>query len=132
MPEPPPADQRDVPDSSGEQLRSAIGLLALQALPGVGPTKALRAALLTTNYDVLIEEHASQWKQAVHAAHEEIEQCARRGISVLAIFDKRYPQRLRALHDPPPVIYCQGSLDALDRPRSVAVVGTREPTKFGC
>lgn len=132
MPEPPPAHQLDVIDSSDEELRSARGLLALQALPGVGPAKALRAALLTTNYDVLIEEHASQWEQAVQAAHEELEQCARRGISVLAIFDKRYPQRLRALHDPPPVIYCHGSLDALDTPRSVAVVGTREPTKFGC
>lgn len=61
-----------------------------------------------------------------------LEQCARRGVSVLAIFDKHYPQRLRAVHDPPPVIYCHGSVDALGTPRSVAVVGTREPTKFGC
>lgn len=67
MSEPLPAHPHKVIESADEERRSALGLLALQALPGVGPAKALRAALLTTNYDLLVEEHASQWEQAVQA-----------------------------------------------------------------
>lgn len=45
--------------------------------------------------------------------------------------DKRYPDRLRNLSDPPPLLYVRGNVDLLTRERLVAVVGTREPTVFG-
>jgi DNA protecting protein DprA len=50
----------------------------------------------------------------------------------LGFFDPRYPQRLRSLHNPPTVLYLRGSLDAASAERAVAVVGTREPSAFGC
>ena len=49
----------------------------------------------------------------------------------LTLSDKRYPDRLRDLSDPPPVLYVRGDVELLARERLVAVVGTREPTVFG-
>lgn len=118
-------------DSASSPARSAHELLALLTLPGVGPSKALRAALVTTNYDALLEAAGRDWQRALDTASEEIETCERNHVTVLSLFDERYPARLRALHDPPPVLFCHGSIDALDATRSVAVVGTREPTSFG-
>lgn len=118
-------------DAAATPGRSALELLALLNLPGIGPTKALRAALVTTNYDELIEAASRDWDRALDAANDELETCRRNHVTVLSLFDARYPARLRALHDPPPVLFCHGSIDALDATRSVAVVGTREPTSFG-
>jgi DNA processing protein len=114
------------------EAQTALGLLAMLKLPGVGPRAALRAALIAANYERLLDEHDARWTDAVESAQQDLDTCAQYGIAVLSIFDERYPERLRALHDPPALLYCLGSLDALADPRSVAVVGTREPTSFGC
>jgi DNA processing protein len=112
--------------------RTAAGLLALQSLPGVGPAKALRAALFTTHYDELVDQHAERLARALETAHEEIESNAQRGITTLSVFDEAYPQRLRTIHDPPPLLFVRGSTDVLKRDQLATVVGTREPTNFGC
>jgi DNA processing protein len=52
-------------------------------------------------------------------------------IQELSPSDKRYPDRLRNLSDPPPLLYVRGNVGLLARERLVAVVGTREPTVFG-
>jgi DNA processing protein len=49
----------------------------------------------------------------------------------LTLSDERYPDRLRNLSDPPPLLYVRGDIDLLAREQLVAVVGTREPTVFG-
>lgn len=126
----PPADNHH--NDSRPLVQTALGLLALQALPGIGPAKALRAALFTTNYDAVLEEHGRRWKDALETAHRELDDSARHGVTALSLFDERYPARLRAIHDPPPVLFIHGSIDVLNQDKLAAVVGTREPTKFGC
>ncbi len=49
----------------------------------------------------------------------------------LTLSNERYPDRLRNLSDPPPLLYVRGDVELLARERLVAVVGTREPTVFG-
>jgi len=49
----------------------------------------------------------------------------------LTLSDERYPDRLRSLPDPPPLLYVRGDVDLLAREQLVAVIGTREPTVFG-
>jgi DNA processing protein len=44
--------------------------------------------------------------------------------------DPDYPPRLKEIADPPPVLYIKGSLERDDE-RSVAIVGTRNPTAYG-
>jgi DNA processing protein len=87
---------------------------------------------LTTNFDAVMEEHEHRWKDALEATHRLLDDAARHGVTALSLFDDRYPARLRAIHDPPPVLFVHGSIDVLHQARSVAIVGTREPTEFGC
>jgi len=44
--------------------------------------------------------------------------------------DPAYPERLRAISDPPPVLHVRGSPEAVGRP-AVGVVGTRAPSEYG-
>lgn len=53
------------------------------------------------------------------------------GLRVVTLADPGYPARLRAVEQPPPVLYVRGDPGALDRPRAVAIVGTRRPTGAG-
>jgi DNA processing protein len=41
-----------------------------------------------------------------------------------------YPERLREIYDPPPVLWVRGDVRLLARP-SIAIVGTRHPTPYG-
>jgi len=49
---------------------------------------------------------------------------------VVPIEDERYPAWLRAIHDPPPVLYCDGVIEPSDR-LAVAIVGARQATPYG-
>jgi DNA processing protein len=118
------------PDAVMRQLRSALGLLALQRLARIGPQRALRTAM-TVNYDSLAEDLLERWHGELESAREDLERYARADIQVIDFFDERYPARLRAIHSPPPLLFVHGNLEALEQLRSVAVIGTRAPTKFG-
>jgi DNA processing protein len=113
-------------------LRTASGLLALQHLPRIGPTTALRAAL---HRDLKATNVAAVDESALAAAHEwaetELNRYRRADVDVIAFFDDRYPQALSEISDPPPVLFAKGNVDLLAGPRHVAVVGTREPSVFG-
>ena len=56
--------------------------------------------------------------------------CEKNHISILIPSDRRYPVRLREIHDPPTVLYCLGTLDPQDA-LAVAVVGTRGNSIYG-
>lgn len=53
-----------------------------------------------------------------------------KGIKALPAASQKYPYTLHALPDPPPVLYCKGTLPEIWE-RSVSVVGTRRPTRAG-
>ncbi|MFQ5879307.1 MAG: DNA-processing protein DprA [Dehalococcoidia bacterium] len=60
----------------------------------------------------------------------EMERLARHGVWALTIRDSAYPQRLREIQDPPPVLYVRGELTPSDE-WAVAAVGTRNATAYG-
>ncbi len=53
------------------------------------------------------------------------------GITVVTIESTAYPERLRLLDLPPPVLFLRGDPSALHASRSVAVVGTRRASERG-
>ena len=80
--------------------------------------------------------------QAWDAAGRMLDDCDRQGIIPLAAGDPRFPRRLAALQAPErasgvslggycPILYCKGSVEALNADRAVTIIGTREPTSFG-
>lgn len=53
------------------------------------------------------------------------------GLAVVTLDDPCYPERLRRIEMPPPLLFVRGAVDALCGRRSIAVVGTRLPTDKG-
>lgn len=52
-------------------------------------------------------------------------------ISLITIFDEQYPPLLKQIHQPPWVLFARGNPNLLQNPRTIAVVGTRTPTRYG-
>jgi DNA processing protein len=53
------------------------------------------------------------------------------GVRVITLDDADYPERLRAIEIPPPILFVRGSVEALSMQHAVAVVGTRRATERG-
>ncbi len=60
-----------------------------------------------------------------------MEECRKKDIRILTIGDSAYPDRLRAIADPPVVLYVRGRWPDLDLTPAIAVVGTRKATAYG-
>ncbi|MBR6950781.1 MAG: DNA-processing protein DprA [Oscillospiraceae bacterium] len=60
-----------------------------------------------------------------------MEACAAAGIRILTLADAEYPDRLKNIYDPPPVLYVRGTLPHIDEEAAVAVAGTRKCTPYG-
>ena len=56
--------------------------------------------------------------------------CRHEGIEVLSLRSPDYPEPLRTIHDPPPLLYVRGTLMTQDV-FSLAVIGTRRITAYG-
>lgn len=61
---------------------------------------------------------------------EEVELAKNHGIEILTLNDPNYPQNLKMIYNPPPVLYLKGD-PALLESDSLAMVGTRTPTPYG-
>jgi DNA processing protein len=64
------------------------------------------------------------------AAEEEWARVTAQGATVLTFSCPEYPERLKEIYDPPPVLWVRGPASLLSRP-AIAVVGTRHPSPYG-
>ena len=64
------------------------------------------------------------------AVDEELRRTRDAGIEILPFNDPKYPERLRAIADPPPCLYVKGALRAEDE-KAVAIVGSRSASDYG-
>jgi DNA processing protein len=68
----------------------------------------------------------SDWAQA----EAEVRRARDAGVRIVPFIDPDYPARLRAIADPPPVLYVKGEINAADE-RAVAIVGSRSASDYG-
>ena len=54
-----------------------------------------------------------------------------RKIKFLALSDIKYPEKLKAINDPPFGLFYKGNLDLLKHKLAISIVGTRSATKYG-
>lgn len=120
-------------------LPSAV---ALSTLPGISRARAAavfkelreRSGALATLEDAIfvcapdadvgaVADEARQLAASLLAA------ASRSGIDVIRVDDDGYPPLLRAIRDPPPVLWVRGSIAALSRP-AVAIVGSRAASPY--
>ena len=108
----------------GRWWRLARGLGAARAVLAADEG-ALRAAGLN-DAGVAALRGFSGWEDLLRTRAR----CRELGIAIIAIDDRRYPQLLREIDDPPLLLYCLGQLPAADTP-AVAVVGSRRASRYG-
>ncbi len=122
-----------------------LAWLALTLSPALGPKRILDAmqalqapsklfALSLTELEGLrFPAETAQFifdGKARRAAEEEWERVAGQGATILSYHCPEYPERLREIYDPPPVLWVRGDAGLLKRP-SIAIVGTRHPSPYG-
>ena len=137
------AEPLAVPQHSIDEDR--LAWLALSLSPALGPKRILDAmreleeasrlfALSLTELEGLrFPAQTAQFifdGKARRAAEEEWERVAAQGASILTWRCPQYPERLREIYDPPPVLWVRGDVSLLKRP-SIAIVGTRHPSPYG-
>jgi DNA processing protein len=121
-----------------------LAWLALALSPGLGPKRILDAmreleapsrifSMLTELEGLRFPAAAAQFifdGKARAAAEAEAARVATQGALVVSYGCAEYPERLKEIYDPPPVLWVHGNVKLLSRP-AVAVVGTRHPTPYG-
>ena len=131
--------------SSAPLDENRLAWLALVLTPGLGPKRILDAvktlsapsqilALTLTELEGLrFPAEAAQYifdGKAREAAEKEWARVAEQGASILTFSCPEYPERLKEIYDPPPVLWVRGAVHLLSLP-SIAVVGTRHPSPYG-
>jgi DNA processing protein len=122
-----------------------LAWLALVLAPGLGPKRILDAVKqleapsqiftlpLTALEGLRFPAQAAQFifdGKARRAAEEEWARVAAQGATLVSYSCPEYPERLKEIYDPPPVLWVRGAANLLSRP-GIAIVGTRHPTPYG-
>lgn len=61
---------------------------------------------------------------------EQLKLSEREGCRLVSISESAYPSLLREIPDPPPLLYCRGGMEALERP-AICIVGSRSADRRG-
>jgi len=126
-------------------MATLVDWLSLKAVPGIGNRLFLNllqcfgdpGKVLSASREELLQVEGVSGPLAAnieaHRTPKEVEtdiaQARERGVKVITFSDAEYPQLLRHIHDPPPVLYVQGRVES-DSP-NVAIVGSRHATPYG-
>ncbi len=124
----------------------------LMALPGFGRQRVIELLRLSGNHwpeiyrphDILdwIGAHSRELHLRMPWSNEQVaramqraetirELCWKLNLTMTVFAEEDYPKRLVQIPKPPAILYVRGSQDSLAAPIIAAVIGTREPTKWG-
>ncbi len=129
----------------GGEFGARLAWMALTLTPGMGATRTVHAmgrlqdaasllGLGLTELEGLgLPAASAQFVfegKARAAAEAEIQRLEEQGAGFLTHDCAEYPDRLREIYDPPPVLWYRGETALLSLP-GIAVVGTRHPSPYG-
>ncbi|MGA8743873.1 MAG: DNA-processing protein DprA [Terracidiphilus sp.] len=140
------ASSSSIPGHSNTQIdENRLAMLALALTPNLGPKRIsdaiaqlecaaqLFALTLTELEGLRFPADAAQFifdGKARRAADEEWGKILQHGATIITLACPEYPEQLKEIYDPPPVLWVRGAVQLLSRP-SIAVVGTRHPSPYG-
>ncbi|MGB7546914.1 MAG: DNA-processing protein DprA [Terracidiphilus sp.] len=122
-----------------------LAWLAMVLAPGLGPRRILDAVKgldapsriftlsLTELEGLRFPAETAQFifdGKARQIAEEEWARVVAQGATLLTFGCPEYPERLKEIYDPPPVLWVRGATGLLSRP-AIAIVGTRHPSPYG-
>jgi DNA processing protein len=126
-------------------VEDELGWLALSLTPGLGARKVLEIAKrltapsqifelsLTDLEGLQLSAEAAQFLfdgKGRRTAEGEWAGLEAADAHLLPYDNPDYPQRLREIYDPPPVLWVRGKPELMARP-AIAIVGTRHPSPYG-
>jgi DNA processing protein len=119
---------------------------ALNSIKGLGPVKIAKLLEFFHQPDLIFKESTERLLQTgilnqqccsqIHNpetlknAELLIEKTQSAGITLLTLSDPDYPQYLKEIFAPPPLLFVKGNL-SLFKKHAVSIVGTRTPTQYG-
>jgi DNA processing protein len=119
--------------------------LALRMVPGLGTRKAGSLIQIFRSPQTIFRSSRSELEAAGLApaiaqsiasgcafedAVTQQQKALQSGAEIIPITDPRYPARLKAIFDPPTVLFARGRVELLES-LMLGVVGTRRPTSYG-
>ncbi|MBM3299035.1 MAG: DNA-protecting protein DprA [Deltaproteobacteria bacterium] len=121
--------------------------LALERIPRVGPLSIARlmdgfgsprAAMAAHAREIVkrtglsekLAEAIAAFQPPEDQIRQDIEKLEKLGVRVVTRWDSDYPKNLKEIYDPPALLFVRGSILEQDS-RAVAVVGARNPTRYG-
>ncbi|CAN5871743.1 hypothetical protein BH24DEI2_BH24DEI2_17570 [soil metagenome] len=123
---------------------ATLAYLTLSHAKGLGPRKikllveafGSAAAVLAAAQDELlaVESVGPSLAKSVMAAKEsdwperEVARAERLNVALVHLEDERYPSSLKAVYDPPPVLYVRGEMPI--GAKAVGIVGTRDASEY--
>jgi DNA processing protein len=126
--------------------QNRLALLALQFIPGVGDHLMRQLIsycgsaekVFTTPKGKLLkvpgigERTADSIRKGkpFQDAEKELKKAEKENVQLVFFTDKEYPSRLKQVNDAPALIYVKGKVD-FENPKTVAIVGTRQATRYG-
>ena len=134
-----------VEEEQGSGQRTRLAWLGIALTPGMGAIRTVRAVsrlggaarMLSASLTELeasgMPAAAAQFcfdGRALIAAEEELRRVEQAGGRIVTLEDAAYPDSLRNIYDPPPVLWVRGNEKLLNR-SGIGVVGTRHPSPYG-
>ena len=127
-------------------MTSAESIVALNALPNIGPIRVKRLVERFGSAEAVLRAPAGKLRSVAGIGPEtaetirswedlvdpgaELRRAREMGVAVLTPEDEGWPAPLREIYDAPLVLYVWGSLDPGDR-HAIGVVGSRRATHYG-
>jgi DNA processing protein len=124
-------------------------ILHLSLGEGIGPVLIQRIiAFCGNNLTDIYKWRSQEWQQSigvseirgahivahlssVQAVTDELAHVMRVDAQWMSILDQRYPDALRSIHAPPPILYWFGNGDLLCQSDTLAVIGSRAANSYG-
>ena len=70
-------------------------------------------------------------QKELNEAYSILKYCKKNKIDIIGYTDKRYPERLKSIENPPVMLYCMGELPSMDTKLCIGMVGTRKMSEYG-
>lgn len=69
--------------------------------------------------------------KAMESAYIIKKQCKEKGIKIITILNKDFPEKLKAIKVPPVLLFYKGNFECIKEEKSVAIIGSRRLTEHG-
>ncbi len=133
-----------------DTTEDALYIAMLYQISGIGPQSILRIITSFPSADLFhqasstelteklgeklastLSLHPEEWSRLREIVRNTFYETAAQDIVTIPLNSPLYPPLLKLIHTPPVLLYAKGDIDLLQQTKSVAIVGTRNPTQKG-